>query len=273
MDCHRAIELVPDYVVDTLSAEDRAALQRHLDGGCLRCRQELDEVTAATSLLGEALDPINPRPELKTALLDRIENESQIRTTTLTSRAQLNDAEQQTTAKSLRLIEYFPYIAATLLAIAAGSLVANVTNRPSLDASLVQVNPRLKEQWQRRIATAEQAFGSPRAQIVGLSASSHSQFQAAIFYDRIAKQLHVVASQVPQPSTGMQPYLWLLDENGRVLVSNPLKYVDLERAAAIIDLPRLPMGIARALITYESPGNPSEPKGPVVRGADLQQTT
>ncbi len=273
MDCHKAIELVPEYVVDTLSSEDRAALQRHLDEGCQRCRQELDEQAEAASLLGEALHPVNPRAELRAKLLEQIDSEPQLPTTEIAPSTRQHESKANTGDKPFRLIDCFPFVAASLLAVAAGSLLANVANRQSVDDSLVQVELQLKEQWQRRIIAAEQAFGPPRAQIVGLNATSEQQFQAAIFYDRIAKQLHVMASQVPPPPAGQHPYLWLLDPEGRVLTGNPLKYIDFNRAAAIVDLPSLPKNIAGALITYESSGNPSEPRGTVVRRTTLKQTS
>lgn len=271
MDCSKAIELLPEYVLGTLSSQELDALEVHLNHGCETCQREIDELTTASTALAEGLEPIAPRTALRAELLHRIESTPQAAQNQVTlPPARVGPAEERKT----RWTDYVPLAAATLCAIAAGSLLANFTNLNDSPNQRAAVDPQMMEQWEQSIEAAQQAFGLPRAELIGFDGSvSDEAFQAAIFYDGIAKQLHIIASKVSPPPAGQQPYLWLLDKQGKVLTSSPLEYVSRQRAAGVLDLNELPKNISAALITHEPVGNPAEPQGPVVGRASLKQTT
>ena len=64
-------ELVPEYALGLLPADEAALLERHLSH-CPACRQELAELTETVGLLPYATPPAWPRPEVKAALLARL---------------------------------------------------------------------------------------------------------------------------------------------------------------------------------------------------------
>lgn len=270
MDCNKAQSLIPELVLETLADEERHTLRRHLEGGCEACNQELDQLTEAASLVADTLEPIAPSPQLKTHLLEQIEAKPQSMTATAT-------LPPRTMAGSMnaatRRSSYFSYVAASLLGLAAGSLFANFATISGEGTHVAQRDNQLKAQWHQRVEQAQQAFGEPRANLIGFdSTMQERQFRAAIFYDGVAKQMHVLVSRVEKPSAGQQSFLWLLDKAGEVLQGFPLQFLKGERAAAIVDLPVLPE-ISGAVITHEPAGTPSEPQGPVLGRAELRQTT
>ena len=61
-------DLVPEYALGLLPADEAALLERHLSH-CPACRQELAELTETVGLLPYATPPAWPRPEVKEALL------------------------------------------------------------------------------------------------------------------------------------------------------------------------------------------------------------
>jgi anti-sigma factor RsiW len=66
--CHEVVELVTDYLEDTLSRDDRRAFEHHL-AGCDGCTNYLDQMRETIRLTGrlsaEALEP-----ELRAQILD-----------------------------------------------------------------------------------------------------------------------------------------------------------------------------------------------------------
>ncbi len=77
-DCARYRELLGGYVLGALEAEERDALNRHLET-CPRCRREHAELAGVPALL-DVLDepaaaPEQPPPELEEAVLDRFARE------------------------------------------------------------------------------------------------------------------------------------------------------------------------------------------------------
>lgn len=269
MDCSEAANLIPGYVLDALTDDERATLQVHLDTGCTHCQREVRELNSAASLLAENLEPARPPAELRTALLDRIATESQSGEASITlppSRSEPSSSSPATWKT------YFGYAAVALVGVAIGSLVANTAQLGTFFDGSDQDSARMAQQWQQNLEAAEQAFGSPDAQLIGFDGvESEQRFQAAVMFDRVAHQLHVITSRVPPPPAGRTLWLWLLDKDGEVLSGSPLKAIGRERAATVIDLPELPANIHEAVISFEEQDDLNEPSGPIVERALLKQ--
>ena len=272
MDYDKALESIPNFILETLTEEEHALLRRHLEDGTTPCTQELDQLGEAASWLAETLEPVAPNPQLKKELFDRIESEPQHapHVATLAPQSQL---EYAGSPHADRQKSYLPFVAASLLALAAGSLFANFASFVRNDDQTAELDRQLKAQWQRRVEEASETFGPPRANLISFDSDvPQRRFGAAIFYDGVARQMHVVVSRIEQPRDDQQAYLWLLDEAGEVLQGFPLEILVGNRAATIVDLPVLPK-ISGMVITNEPAGNPSEPQGPVLGRSTLRQTT
>lgn len=272
MDYDKALESIPDFILETLTEEEHALLRRHLEDETTLSTQELDQLGEAASWLAETLEPVVPNPQLKKELFDRIESEPQhtAHVATLAPEAQVKHVGSP---HSDRPKSYLPFVAASLLALAAGSLSANFASFVRNGGQMAELDRQLKAQWQRRVEEAAETFGPPRANLISFDSEvPQRRFGAAIFYDGVARQMHVLVTRIERPAEGQQAYLWLLDEAGEVLQGFPLEILVGNRAATVVDLPVLPK-ISGMVITNEPAGNPSEPQGPVLGRSTLRQTT
>lgn len=258
MDCNQALDLMPGFAVGALT-DDCAQLEQHL-GSCQVCQQELDDLTSAASLLAESVSTIVVRPEVKLALLERIDNETL--SPNIAGNELAYDAKQSWKT-------YLPYIAATLCAAAVGSWVARSASPPNLNKATDQGISA----WQQRIAAAEQALGAPRIQLARLGADASGRGLAvAVFREGLSGEYHVRVSNAAPPSPGQQLWLWLFDRQGVRLTQGPLEYLGQGHAAGILSLPApnesVPARVAKAILTDEPPGDHATPTGPVVGQID-----
>jgi hypothetical protein len=74
VDCNQVDELLGGYALTALDQLDEASVERHL-AGCDRHQRTLEELTTATDRLLLAVPEREPRPELRTRILDAIRAE------------------------------------------------------------------------------------------------------------------------------------------------------------------------------------------------------
>jgi anti-sigma factor RsiW len=67
LSCQELVELVTDYLEGVLREEERADLERHLEG-CDGCREYIEQMRATVELTG-SLTPADLAPEAEQALL------------------------------------------------------------------------------------------------------------------------------------------------------------------------------------------------------------
>jgi len=75
VDCNQVDELLAGYALTALDQPDEASVDRHL-AGCDRHQRTLEELTRATDHLMLAVPEREPRPELRTRILDAIRAEA-----------------------------------------------------------------------------------------------------------------------------------------------------------------------------------------------------
>jgi anti-sigma factor RsiW len=68
MSCKEVVEVITEYLEDTLFAEDRARFERHL-AGCDGCQAYLEQMRETISALGH-LPPESLSPEAERALVE-----------------------------------------------------------------------------------------------------------------------------------------------------------------------------------------------------------
>ncbi len=64
MDCPAVREVLPDYALGTLAAEERRWVDRHL-AWCAGCRRELSELERGVAVVGLAAPGVDPPPDLE----------------------------------------------------------------------------------------------------------------------------------------------------------------------------------------------------------------
>lgn len=256
MKCDQVIQHLPELVLDTLPHEERAALQQHLRSGCQRCQHEFDQLTSAASAFAETLDPVAPRAELKQALLARLENEPQLAAGSVSLPP---SSGQAPVVESRR--PYLLYVAASIAALAAGTLIANVTGRTSRQAQVAEATSTPSPQLQRQYDLAQKAFGPPNAQLASFAHSvADESLQVSIYHDQLAEQLHVLVAKAPDPGENQQLWLWILDDQGEVLASGRIDSLEGSRAAGVLKVVSEPRhGLHEAVITSETPGEHDHP--------------
>ncbi|HEX9891813.1 MAG TPA: zf-HC2 domain-containing protein [Actinomycetota bacterium] len=71
MDCPAIRDLLPEHVLHALGRADRRAVERHL-AWCAGCRKEAAELAEGASLVGHALPPARPSPDLEERVVRKI---------------------------------------------------------------------------------------------------------------------------------------------------------------------------------------------------------
>jgi hypothetical protein len=70
--CEAYQELIPQYLLDALSAQERALLRNHLQTGCPKCAGAMAEAEAVMNLMPLALPPVNPPPLVREKVMARV---------------------------------------------------------------------------------------------------------------------------------------------------------------------------------------------------------
>ena len=81
MNCKEIQELLPAYEEKLLAAQEMDAVRNHLSG-CSLCQKELQQLSAAWTLLG-VLEPITPSAEFRTGFWEKVRREEEKRTSWL----------------------------------------------------------------------------------------------------------------------------------------------------------------------------------------------
>ncbi len=275
MNCNQVLDHLPLYAIGALSDES-AQLEEPLEGhlkACPSCQQELDELTAAASLLTESVTPGVLRPQVKLALFERIESESLSPSVSITQ-----DLPDPSFVAKQSWRTYMPYIAATLCAVAVGFWAARSADQPNYNPKFNGPTDQGISTWQQRIAAAEQALGTPRIQLARLAADAGGKGLAvAVFYDGLSGEYHVLISNATPPSPEQQLWLWIFDPQGVRLSHGPVEYLGQGHAAGIVKVPvsskSLPERVAKVILTEEPPGKHMAPSGPVVGQSSESKTS
>jgi anti-sigma-K factor RskA len=268
-------ELLPEYALGLLPADEAALLERHLSH-CPVCRQDLGELTETVALLPYAPPPAWPRPEVKEALLAR-----------LSPAFPLVEADRPEAAEPARPLPAHPSRAATGLGAAGRRRLAALAAAAALVALLgwnVALQRQLDESRRQNAALmAEAAQAAEERQIAHLFASpsyAHALTESEltprpvgyIYTDPERAIGLVLAYRMPPLPPDQRYQLWLILPDG-ARESGGLFAVDPSgNGQMVVRAPR-PLGSYRAVgITVEpQDGSPTGgPTGPRVVGGPLQ---
>ncbi len=268
-------ELVPEYALGLLPADEAALLERHLRH-CSVCRQELAELTETVALLPYATPPAWPRPEVKEALLARLPPASP-----------LVEGDRPGGAEPARPLPAHPARATTGLGMAGRRRLAALAAAAALVALLgwnVALQRQLDDARRQNAALmAEAAQAAEERQIAHLFSSpsyAHALTESEltprpvgyIYTDPESTIGLILAYRMPSLPPDQRYQLWLILPDG-ARESGGLFTVDpAGNGQMVVRAPR-PLGSYHAVgITVEpQDGSPTGgPTGPRVVGGPLQ---
>jgi len=233
--CEEIEELLPAYVLGALSAEESAAVARHL-AGCFGHAGSLSAYEAVGDALAAGVPMVNPPSQLRERLLRSVA------------------APPATPRRSRRrlVIGWAAAAALAVLVIASGawalSLQRQIDNQAALRARL--------------LALARQ----PDAHMVPLEAAEGSLAKGVLIYTDSAAAVWAVA--LP-PLEGAEVFqCWWIDKDGK-RVSGGTFVAGEGPGTWFIEMPGNAEDFDRIGITLEPDGDSADPRGPHILSGDL----
>jgi len=186
-------EMIPAHALSSLEAADQRALNEHLEE-CAECRRNLDQWQAVAASLALTADPVEPSPQLRERIIERVRTEPGSSSEKSRSNVLPLSRPQRTIWNSLGSLAR---IAAVILF--AALIVAVIV--------LWQQNRHL-----RRESTIVDILSSPGAGIKHLHGTNEAPGASArIIYDSTGRAILIVTG-LPKPPAGKEYQLWFIED-------------------------------------------------------------
>jgi anti-sigma-K factor RskA len=243
------------YALGALDGEEKQTLEAHLHA-CPACQQQLAAARQRTALMGLAAPPAAPRPQVKSALMDKVRAEKR----SPAGQSGLSQAAPPKTRKKrwgLRFSFGFG-LATALLAFATYELAKQDLDRGK---QLQQLQAQLSEDAAALQAMGQVTGAPDSAQITLLQQSGGPPGQAHVLYNA-RMGLGVYSGQIAPAPSGKSYQLWLVPSSGAP-VSAGLVDANQQNGAVVV---RLAPGLAAKAfaVTLEPLGGRPQPTGPMV---------
>jgi anti-sigma-K factor RskA len=235
------------YALGTLQGEERAALEKHLEG-CAGCRRELEQLRGDMALLAlSTAGPVPPR-RARQRLLEAVAREPRI-------------AAAPARRGWWTLV---PWAAAAALAVGLVVLWLDNSDLEQRIAGLQEKSVRQLAELQRAREVVSTLTATDAMRVTLVAAKTPPQPQGKAIYVRDRSSLIFLASNL-QPLPPQKAYeLWLIPTSGAPIPAGVFK-PDAHGSATVIN-PPLPAGVqAKAFaITVEPESGSSAPTLPIV---------
>lgn len=254
---HASPEDLDIYALGALDGEEKHTLESHLRA-CAQCRQLLAESRLQTSLLGMASTPMAPQPAVKSALMERIRQES--------SPAAKPAGTAPLRRKRWGLRISLSFAAATVLLGVATYFLWRQSEQRFQRIEQLQGQLQAAQAQANQAAIAMQAYAQVMAAPDTVSVTLQQQQggppgQAHVLFNaRLG--LAVYSGQVSPPPDGKSYQLWLVPSSGAP-VSGGMVAANQQNGATVVHL--APGLSAKAFaVTLEPQGGVPQPTGPKV---------
>lgn len=238
------------YALGALDEEDKLAFESHLHV-CPQCQQRLAAARQRTALLGLAAPPLAPRPQVKTALMDKARAEER------------SPIAQQFKPKTSRKLWGLRFslgfgLATVLLAFATYELAKQDLER---GRQLQQLQAQLSQDAAALQAMGQVTGAPDSAQITLLEQPGGPPGQAHVLYNA-RMGLAIYSGQIAPAPSDKSYQLWLVPSSG-VPVDAGLVDPNQQNGAVVV---RLSPGLAAKAfaVTLEPLGGRPQPTGPKV---------
>jgi len=238
------------YALGALDGEEKQTLEAHLRD-CAPCQRDLAAARQRTSLLGLAAPPDSPRPQVKSALMDKVRAEK---------RPPVAQSTQSQTGKirwGLRFSFGFG-LAAAILAFATFELTKLDLERGK---EIKQLQAELTQDSATMQAMGEVTGAPDSASVTLLQQPGGPPGQAHVMYNA-RMGMGVYSGQIAPAPAGKSYQLWLVPASGSP-VSAGLVSANQQSGAVVMHLPAGLVAKAFA-VTLEPQGGMPQPTGPKV---------
>ena len=236
------------YALGALDGDEKQALEAHLRG-CVPCQQQLAAAKQRAALIGLSAPPVAPRPQVKSALMEKV-------------RAEKSSAPQQLPSKTrkkwgLRFSLGFG-LATAVLAFATYELAVQDLDRGK---QLRQLQAQVAQDAAALQAMGQVTGAPDSAQIILLQQPGGPPGQAHVIYNA-RTGMGVYSGQIAPAPAGKSYQLWLVPASGAP-VSAGLVEANQQNGAVVVHL--TPGLVAKAFaVTLEPQGGMPQPTGPKV---------
>lgn len=240
MNCAEIQNSLVEYLLNELSASEKATIEDHLASECAACQSELQELSESIGMLWKALPshplPTPQREQIVTACLAK-PCHSKLTRNVVTSAS-------STQSKSLTSSWLEP-----LLALVAGVLVMAALRvaftKPTVSQTGVAIVAPSTQTNAGSFGTQQTPdsleMSAPRykkTQFVSLHRSTKShELSGQLLWDRLNREVHVYCFGLTQPQAGCQYTLWLVGPSKTVRILDELKIDPSGECSAVASWP------------------------------------
>ncbi|KAF0246520.1 MAG: hypothetical protein FD180_625 [Planctomycetota bacterium] len=242
-------DLCPVHAIGALDAEERGALESHLEE-CAECRRLVAEHSEAAAGLAVYLPPVTPSPELRLRIQDAVSGR----------------------AGGPRLVPRGSTPGWAVPAAAAAAMIAGIflgtkfeeRNATDRIGNVVRAFEKLRQQLDsmEAEALAEKKF-MPNASMGELAGVGGAATLGRVFWQ--GEEVHIMAANLPAPPSGKGYQVWALVEGMKPMpgaVFTPDKDGLLKGAQTIVGVP--PGPAVKFAVTLEPIAGVLQPTGPMV---------
>ena len=262
MDSHIE-ELLPFYVLDALTAEERELVEEYL-AKHPEAHLQLQELQTGASVLPNSVAPVVPPPHVKETLMSRVEADAQARQSS-SRRDTASMRAPRESARRLRLEDIFRVL--SLGAAAAAILWAFVLNAQvaRLQSEISSLNEKVAAQSQSLDDLVRNLPQPDQSDVITVSLKSTADENRALgqlIANRNDKSAVVVISGLPPLEPGKTYQVWLI---GGAPVSAGLLAVDENGRSVLIITSEEAIGSFESVgISIEPEGGSEQPTGDIV---------
>ncbi|HSL31583.1 MAG TPA: anti-sigma factor [Anaerolineales bacterium] len=263
MDREQIEELLPFYALDVLSDEERELVERYL-AEHPEARQQLEELNEATSALPHGVQPVQPSPRSKAALMARVAADQKAAARSV-PREQPSPRRASLFENLFRALSLGAATVAILWAIVLNLQVARLQNQvAALNEQIASQSASLE----MIVANLPQTDPSNVITVALRGTEVQPQVQGQLIVNPDSQSAVLVITGLPRLEEGQTYQVWLI--NGGAPVSAGLLAADENGQAVFLVTSQEPIGSFRQLgISIEPQGGSLEPTGDIVVLDDL----
>jgi anti-sigma-K factor RskA len=236
------------FAAGAMTASERQEYQRHLEeDGCAVCREEVNELQSAISLLAYTLPSATPSPDVKTRVL-----------------AEARKSLPQPAAKRPSAFGWPLWAAASLATISMGATFYLVRVNTELERQKAELNDRIA-QLEIRLVQQQNSIAmltSAGVRVVDLAGQGpNAQASARIFWDQQRRRWLFYVHGLPAVPADKSYQLWFVPAAGNPLSASVFN-TDANGSAVIeITVPDAITSLKAAAVTTEPAGGLPQPSG------------
>jgi anti-sigma-K factor RskA len=208
-------ELCSVYALGALEGEELREFEAHLKTGCPLCGQQIQEYGDTLASIPEALPAVRPSPDLKSRLMERLDQEVPRRGV-----IDFTAVAKAVPATTARRRGWLPWACAAAAGIA---LTVSLTQVSNLNQGLAEQQQRLNQQieqlkvFQRLLSEEKevtQFLARPEVRVMPLAGTGKSpQAAGKILWSAQEKKALFYASKLPSLPEGKTYQLWIIANN------------------------------------------------------------